>query len=55
VQFRYRTSFKIDYRENLAVEEGDQFIFVTDGVYEYVSDNLILQSIIENDLKKSSL
>jgi serine/threonine protein kinase len=43
---------KIDYRE-LAVEEGDQFIFCTDGVYEYVTDNLILQSIIENDLNQA--
>jgi serine/threonine protein phosphatase PrpC len=43
---------KIDYRE-LAVEEGDQFIFVTDGVYEYVSDKLILQSVIENDLNQA--
>jgi serine/threonine protein phosphatase PrpC len=43
---------KIDYRE-LAVEEADQFIFVTDGVYEYVSDKLILESIIENDLNQA--
>ncbi|WP_069469701.1 bifunctional protein-serine/threonine kinase/phosphatase [Candidatus Marithrix sp. Canyon 246] len=43
---------KIDYRE-LAVEEGDQFIFVTDGVYEYVTDNFILESIIENDLNQA--
>lgn len=43
---------KIDYRE-LAVEDGDQFIFVTDGVYEYVSDKLIIESIIENDLNQA--
>jgi serine/threonine protein kinase len=44
---------KIDYRE-LAVEEGDQFIFCTNGIYEYVSDNLILESIIENDFLYSA-
>lgn len=42
---------KIDYRE-LAVEEADQFIFCTDGIYEYVTDKLILESIVENDLNQ---
>ncbi|MEN8218904.1 MAG: protein kinase [Pseudomonadota bacterium] len=45
---------EIDYR-NLPVEEGDYFLFSTDGVHEYVSDKNIAQYVHDNstDLNKA--
>ncbi len=39
---------EIDYKA-LSITEGDIFVFVTDGVYEYVSDDFICQMIAEYD------
>jgi len=38
---------KTDYK-NFQVEEEDIFIFMTDGVYEFVSDELLISSIADN-------
>lgn len=41
----------IDYK-TLAIEVGDTFIQLTDGVYEFVTDNVIKETILKNkDLK----
>lgn len=37
----------IDYK-SLSVEPGDVFILMTDGVYEFVTDNIIKQLVSEN-------
>ena len=45
------SQLKIDYKA-LPVEEGDTFIFMTDGVYEFANDHFIISTIseYENDL-----
>jgi len=45
---------EIDYR-NFSVEEGDYFIFTTDGVHEYVKEKEIVRYVHENtsDLNKA--
>ncbi|CAA6817068.1 MAG: Bifunctional protein-serine/threonine kinase/phosphatase, partial [uncultured Thiotrichaceae bacterium] len=40
------THLEIDYRAT-AVEEGDQYLFTTDGVHDFVSDQEILE-VLEN-------
>jgi len=40
-------ALEIDYK-NLSVEQGDVFILMTDGVYEFVTDNIIKKLVSEN-------
>jgi serine/threonine protein phosphatase PrpC len=40
-------ALEIDYK-NLAVERGDVFILMTDGVYEFVADNVIKQQLSDD-------
>ena len=39
---------KIDYKA-LALDKGDTFVFVTDGIYEFVNDDFIIKTIAEYD------
>lgn len=41
------TDLKIDY-DTLQVEEDDIFLFMTDGVYEHVSTDLMIETIVQH-------
>jgi serine/threonine protein phosphatase PrpC len=42
------SKLSLDY-ENVSVEKDDIFLFMTDGVYEFVSNELIIETINQND------
>ena len=42
------SQLNIDY-ENFQVEENDIFLFMTDGVYEFVSEEILIKIINETN------
>ena len=43
------TIVRIDY-ETLDVKEGDIFLFMTDGVYEFIDDDWMIKKLLEDDV-----